>query len=1375
MATATQLVYDMDLLRGELTDLRKATPTTGQVHHNRPLGNKDKDGPGTQEVDPPDQTAIEDMPEDEIVPGVPIVKVISGSSDISLNAEGMKLANRLAERIAAKGCLDVLYSSTLPRGIETVRPILEACAHCVYAEASGALVPWKLGEYEGREPSDVGAQIAALIDSPNDVPPGSGSDGLPGESFNAAKARQLGFFKRIMQDWIVDPALKIGVQLHSRGEDLFIAWVEAGAPIGYDVDAKELTDPDERPHASVVRWAGKYSVEDVDLDSDAALKGGVYLILHSLTNDDGDSGEPGLSKADTRILWHGTSAEDFDAFADRPTYLTDDRDHAMMFATDPTAGGGAGAGEPRALRVACKPGTSKDITSWTRPEFDKGVDGDVDGVVERMGAQALAEGHSYVEFDHPSAHHDAEGTFRSVVSLMPTRDLTIQKYSPDQPRADNGEFGSGGSLYHGTTEENGKLILAQGLRVSKSEMLDGSVYAAVSKDDAIAYGNGHATEKGEKTFSVVVIDKSHFGLDAFKEVGMSYKDVPPSAVRGIEFYNIGEHTPYKVVSNKSDAADVVYVCVTQRAHVTKYDDTQQRDDHGRFGSGQVALGSAQIEHDRLKDHPAREQHASETAHNAFARDVDKFGDRVGRLVQQNTSALMSARMTGGTSALKAAKGQMESGREMLNESARMSGDERMWRVDTALSSFHSALLLTSKVLGSKWVGKRADEIMQKRVYMPPIEVHRAAKSAWDAGMSVIGITDGLAQSLGLDYDAVQCIANFFAASESATMSTGQRNAYGGVNAAKWASKVIAKSARAWEPWVGVDLDGTLAMPTQSYDGTAIGAPIKAMVEKVKAMLAKGVKVRIFTARVADDPDGKVEAAVKAYCLKNIGQELPVTNEKDPGMVELWDDRAHNPTDIAKAGSGVMIAFMLDAATADRLKVEDGEDPADMHVTLAYLGKLDKIDMAALPALEQAIKAYAARHAPVTGTIDGPVRFSAKPQTGGRDVVVAAFCNPGIQEFRAGLVDAVEAAGVDVPRVFDYRPHICIKYIPVDAPMPVQRIAPMSVTFGSVTLCVGGARKSYPLSGDVVKYDPAQQRDDRGRFGVGAFDKAVVLGGTYHGESKLDLPVREGVRASNANGFGDCTTQTLMENKANGSDVYVGVAVRSDRYNAAKSAYDKDGTHLSTEAIPHAWNVRGGEIVDRTFGSADAKDYVYFGQKVPNSSLSSIHDGDELARYHVSLPIYKYSPDQPRAADGEFGSGGGTRAKGNARVERARKSCVLIKAKEQKVADKAEQKLSDALGVPRTRNNSAFDLRNDDVGVEVKTLLVGANEKITMNKTALARKVAEQRDDDLRGYTVVADMRGGRERAAYYYKEGFGSFRLGSMTKVSLSELKGIIR
>jgi hypothetical protein len=99
-------------------------------------------------------------------------------------------------------------------------------------------------------------------------------------------------------------------------------------------------------------------------------------------------------------------------------------------------------------------------------------------------------------------------------------------------------------------------------------------------------------------------------------------------------------------------------------------------------------------------------------------------------------------------------------------------------------------------------------------------------------------------------------------------------------------------------WIGVDLDGTLA----HYDGWKgidhIGQPIPAMVERVKKWLEDGRTVKIFTARVAghDIPilgggRSDVITPIQKWCREHLGQIIGITNIKDFGMIELWDDRA----------------------------------------------------------------------------------------------------------------------------------------------------------------------------------------------------------------------------------------------------------------------------------------------------------------------------------------------------------------------------------------------------------------------------------------------------------------------------------------------------
>lgn len=87
------------------------------------------------------------------------------------------------------------------------------------------------------------------------------------------------------------------------------------------------------------------------------------------------------------------------------------------------------------------------------------------------------------------------------------------------------------------------------------------------------------------------------------------------------------------------------------------------------------------------------------------------------------------------------------------------------------------------------------------------------------------------------------------------------------------------------PWIGVDLDGTLAEYTPAIE--KIGKPIGPMLARVRQWLAEGRTVKIFTARAAIP---KQIRAIKIWLAENGLPPLEVTNVKDFSMIELWDDR-----------------------------------------------------------------------------------------------------------------------------------------------------------------------------------------------------------------------------------------------------------------------------------------------------------------------------------------------------------------------------------------------------------------------------------------------------------------------------------------------------
>lgn len=102
--------------------------------------------------------------------------------------------------------------------------------------------------------------------------------------------------------------------------------------------------------------------------------------------------------------------------------------------------------------------------------------------------------------------------------------------------------------------------------------------------------------------------------------------------------------------------------------------------------------------------------------------------------------------------------------------------------------------------------------------------------------------------------------------------------------------ILKRGLRSKESWIGVDLDGTLAMH-QGYRGMKrVGAPVPEMVERIKGWLEKGIEVRIFTARITCP--GYDEEVIRRFLERcELPRDLVITNVKDLYMIELWDDIA----------------------------------------------------------------------------------------------------------------------------------------------------------------------------------------------------------------------------------------------------------------------------------------------------------------------------------------------------------------------------------------------------------------------------------------------------------------------------------------------------
>lgn len=125
-----------------------------------------------------------------------------------------------------------------------------------------------------------------------------------------------------------------------------------------------------------------------------------------------------------------------------------------------------------------------------------------------------------------------------------------------------------------------------------------------------------------------------------------------------------------------------------------------------------------------------------------------------------------------------------------------------------------------------------------------------------------------------------------------------------------------------------------------------------------------------------------------------------------------------------------------------------------------------------------------------------------------------------------------------------------------------------------------------------------------------------------------------------------------------------------------------------------------------------------------------------------------------------------------RARRALASYVPADRPKHMLAERNEKLLASLIKGQQTANNSPFDVLKGNSAIEVKTLTVQKNDKITMHPESLARKIKAARQGGLVPFTVVFDNRKGKSDV--YYRKGVGSFRIGKMEKVNLEDLSRVL-
>lgn len=193
----------------------------------------------------------------------------------------------------------------------------------------------------------------------------------------------------------------------------------------------------------------------------------------------------------------------------------------------------------------------------------------------------------------------------------------------------------------------------------------------------------------------------------------------------------------------------------------------------------------------------------------------------------------------------------------------------------------------------------------------------------------------------------------------------------------------------------------------------------------------------------------------------------------------------------------MVALMPTAADAKRLAVDGGEDPDQLHLTLAHLGDhATSMAPETQAALHQVVGHLAAETPPVSARVSGHLLFNPDSGPDGDRTPVAAYLvsdSPALAPLHDAAAAAVGAADPDVTQFSPFIPHVSGAY---DRDAGALGYAG-PVAFDRVRVAIGDGHTDYPLGGsgdDTAGTDPDADGDIDDGTGADTDDDSALGGG-----------------------------------------------------------------------------------------------------------------------------------------------------------------------------------------------------------------------------------------------------------------------------------------
>jgi 2'-5' RNA ligase/mRNA-degrading endonuclease YafQ of YafQ-DinJ toxin-antitoxin module len=164
----------------------------------------------------------------------------------------------------------------------------------------------------------------------------------------------------------------------------------------------------------------------------------------------------------------------------------------------------------------------------------------------------------------------------------------------------------------------------------------------------------------------------------------------------------------------------------------------------------------------------------------------------------------------------------------------------------------------------------------------------------------------------------------------------------------------------------------------------------------------------------------------------------------------------------------MIAIVPPDDLAARLAIEDGEDPAQLHVTLAYLGQTGDYRDVHLDNLRETVAAWAEANEPLKATVQGAGTF-VKATEAGQHVLWASVDAPGLERMHVTLVDYLLERGYHPSMDHVFIPHMTLSYAKHHVRF-LPKIERETWDVTEVWVCIAGRWESVTLGSEEVHHE-----------------------------------------------------------------------------------------------------------------------------------------------------------------------------------------------------------------------------------------------------------------------------------------------------------------